>query len=176
MGALMAIPRRLLVVAASAATAGVLWYVAQRAKKAQETDDRKDSAVDEANKAKDSGSAKADDGKGDDGKGADTDGTAATAEAPKTGGDNDGAKKELALFLAGDAWHDEIGWQALWEKDSVATPDAWLRIAGTQVLQNERKKLAEHPALLAGCRRRWIVVCRYAGIDVGEAATLWNEG
>ena len=169
----MAIPRRLLVVAASAVTAGVLWYVAQRAKKGQERGDRQDGAVDEANKAEDAASAAKADDKRDDGQG--DDGTADGGDGPKAAGDNDGAKKELALFLAGDAWHDEIGWQALWEKDSVSTPDAWLRAAGTQVLQNERKKLAEHPALLAGCRRRWIVVCRYAGIDVGEAATLWND-
>jgi hypothetical protein len=87
----------------------------------------------------------------------------------------DGARKELALFLSGDAWHDEIGWQALWEKDGVPAPDAWLRQTGKEVLLAERQKLTDHPALLAGCRRRWIVVCRYAGIDVGEAATLWND-
>jgi hypothetical protein len=173
----MAIPRRLLVVAASAATAGVLWYVAQRAKQAQERSDRKDGgAVDEASKAKDAASADKDKDK-DKGDATEAKDGGGAESAGSTGGTpgNDGAKKELALFLAGDAWHDEIGWQALWEKDAVATPDAWLRVAGTQVLQNERKKLADHPALLAGCRRRWIVVCRYAGIDVGEAATLWND-
>ena len=43
------------------------------------------------------------------------------------------------------------------------------------MLAAERRKLAEHPALLAGCRRRWIVVCRYAGIEVTDAASTWNE-
>jgi hypothetical protein len=77
--------------------------------------------------------------------------------------------------LSGDAWHDEVGWQALWEKEGVATPSTWLRTRGREILAGERKKLVEHPALLAGCRRRWIVVCRYGGIDVGDAATLWNQ-
>lgn len=82
--------------------------------------------------------------------------------------------RELALFLAGESWYDEVGWQGIWEREGVGAPEEWLRTSGKEVLISERKKLAEHPALLAGCRRRWIVVCRYAGIDVSDAASLWN--
>jgi hypothetical protein len=161
----MAIPRRLIVVAASAAAAAVLWYVARRS---QAQGGR--SAVDDANDEKEKVEQK---------KRADAAAPAEPSEAnePKQpeATSADGARKELALFLSGDAWHDEIGWQALWEKDGVPAPDAWLRTAGREVLRVERQKLSDSPALLAGCRRRWIVVCRYAGIDVGEAATLWND-
>ena len=167
----MAIPRRLIVLAASAAAGAALWYVTQRTRKGQEKRHR--SAVDEANAEKDKiaeehNKADAEQQSGS----AVGDAPVAVGAAPST---TDGAKKELALFLAGDAWHDEIGWQALWEKDNVAAPDAWLKDAGRQVLTAERQKLTDHPALLAGCRRRWIVVCRYAGIDVGEAAAVWND-
>lgn len=169
----MAIPRRLIVLAASAAAGAALWYVTQRTRKDHEKRHR--SAVDEANAEKDKiadEKNKAD---------AEQQSVSAVVDAVAVGdvgaasNATDGAKKELALFLAGDAWHDEIGWQALWEKDNVAAPDAWLRDAGRQVLTAERQKLTDHPALLAGCRRRWIVVCRYAGIDVGEAAAVWND-
>jgi len=167
----MAIPRRLIVLAASAAAGAALWYVAQRAKKAQDGADK--GAVDDANREKDKAKDDADKQAAD--KPAESPPAASTTPPPAAKPAEEGARKELALFLAGDAWHDEIGWQALWEKDGVAAPDAWLRDAGRQVLAAERTKLTDHPALLAGCRRRWIVVCRYAGIDVGDAASLWNE-
>ena len=64
--------------------------------------------------------------------------------------------------------------EALWEREGIESPEGWLRTIGKDVLVDERKKLAAHPALLAGCRRRWIVVCRYAGVDVSDAASLWN--
>lgn len=172
----MAIPRRLIVVAASAAAAGVLWYVAQRA---QRQGGR--SAVDDANDEKEKADAdrkKAADSSAPSEKNGEKTGDAnksAGGTDQKSGAPADGAQKELSLFLSGDAWHDEIGWQALWEKDGVAAPDGWLRTSGRTVLVSERQKLTDHPALLAGCRRRWIVVCRYAGIDVGEAASLWND-
>lgn len=86
-----------------------------------------------------------------------------------------GGASELSEFLAGDSWFDENGWSGIWEREGIADPAAWLRERGAEVLRREREKLKDHPALLAGCRRRWIVVCRYAGIDVGEAAALWNE-
>ncbi|MCP4500101.1 MAG: hypothetical protein GY822_09085 [Deltaproteobacteria bacterium] len=82
--------------------------------------------------------------------------------------------KELAAFLAGESWFDEMGWNTVWERAGVGTPEEWLRNKGLAALKTERKKLSDHPALLAGCRRRWIVVCRYAGIDVADAAQLWN--
>lgn len=162
----MAIPRRLIVVAVSAVAAGAMIYVSSRLKQAQSDQNKKRGAVDEANdkkadnvqnRAKDA-ATKTDDKS-----------TPASAGLP-----SEGALRELALFLAGDAWHDEIGWQALWEKDGIGAPDTWLKELGRSVLVTERKKLTEHPALLAGCRRRWIVVCRYAGIDVGDAASVWN--
>lgn len=166
----MAIPRRFIVLAASAAAGAALWYVAQRARKGQEN---QRSAVDDANAEKDKLTKEKEEQQKSAGDG--------QQQAQQPGGTTpaadgtDGAKKELALFLAGDAWHDEIGWQALWEKDGVAAPDAWLKDSGRQVLTAERQKLTDHPALLAGCRRRWIVVCRYAGIDVGDAAAVWND-
>ena len=87
---------------------------------------------------------------------------------------SDGAK-ELAAFLAGEQWFDELGWQGLWEREGIDTPSDWLKNQGIETLKAERAKLVEHPALLAGCRRRWIVVCRYAGIDVGDASAIWSE-
>jgi len=164
----MAIPRRLIVVAASAAAAGVLWYVAKRSQ-AQGGRSAVDDTNDEKEKAEAEQKKKADDAAPGEAK------EAAEPKKTEPAASVDGARKELALFLSGDAWHDEIGWQALWEKDGVPAPDAWLRQTGKEVLLAERQKLTDHPALLAGCRRRWIVVCRYAGIDVGEAATLWND-
>ena len=86
-----------------------------------------------------------------------------------------GAVRDLTEFLAGESWFDEMGWQGVWEREGIDEPEAWLKDAGLKALKAERKKLVDHPALLAGCRRRWIVVCRYAGIDVSEAASLWSS-
>jgi hypothetical protein len=192
----MAIPRRLIAVALSAAAAGALLYVSSRMRQSP-----RKSAVDEANDEKEraaAGKRRVDDQQGGEKSGAEgaerapgtdagaarTSSTAssttsssssAPASSAPSGSQAAGAQQELALFLAGDAWHDEIGWQALWEKEGVASSSEWLRTRGRTVLVSERQKLAEHPALLAGCRRRWIVVCRYAGIDVGDAANLWNQ-
>ncbi len=176
----MAIPRRLLVVAASAVAAGVVWYVAKRS---QAPAGR--SPIDEGNDEKDRAEAEAREKKkqaeqAEPGASSSSSSSSSSTQTNETTSQGspavvDSARKELALFLSGDAWHDEIGWQALWEKDGVAAPDAWLRDAGKAVLVTEREKLTNHPALLAGCRRRWIVVCRYAGIDVGEAAGIWND-
>ncbi len=173
----MAIPRRLIVLAVSAAAAGVMLYVSQQVKKQGER--REKSPIDEANEKKDAAAkeklAKEEANKAaeaaEKGTGTTPPTTTTTATTTANGA---GTQKELALFLAGDAWHDEIGWQALWEKEGVAAPEDWLKTKGKDVLIGERKKLVDHPALLAGCRRRWIVVCRYAGIDVGDAAVLWN--
>lgn len=175
----MAIPRRLIVLAVSAAAAGAVLYVSQRMKKAQERDDKK-GPVDEANEKKDAAEKKAEEKKSEERKAADASSSSSSSEAssstpPASSSTASTAQKELALFLAGDAWHDEIGWQALWEKESINDAGAWLKGAGKEVLIAERKKLVEHPALLAGCRRRWIVVCRYAGIDVGDAASIWTS-
>ena len=174
----MAIPRRLLVVAASAVAAGVVWYVAKRSSAPSGR-----SPIDEGNDEKDRAEAEAKEKKKEAEQAAAGSSSSSSASSASQSTDTaskepavvDSARKELALFLSGDAWHDEIGWQALWEKDGVAAPDAWLRDAGKAVLVTERQKLTDHPALLAGCRRRWIVVCRYAGIDVGEAAGIWND-
>jgi hypothetical protein len=168
----MAIPRRLLVVAASAVAAGVVWYVTKRSAAPKGR-----SPIDEGNDEKDRAEAEAKEKKKQaEQAAAGTSSSSSQATASQEpAAVVDSARKELALFLSGDAWHDEIGWQALWEKDGVAAPDAWLRDAGKAVLVTERQKLTDQPALLAGCRRRWIVVCRYAGIDVGEAAGIWND-
>ena len=165
----MAIPRRLIVVAVSAVAAGAMLYVSSRMKQMQQDQNKKRGAVDDTNDSKDT----AEQNKKQQENAAKTADSAGSSSSSK-GIPSEGALRELSLFLAGDAWHDEIGWQALWEKDGIAAADAWLKEMGKDVLVNERKKLTEHPALLAGCRRRWIVVCRYAGIDVGDAANLWN--
>ncbi len=94
---------------------------------------------------------------------------------PTTVHEGPAGEKELSEFLAGDSWYDEGGWRSIWEREGVADAGAWLRKEGKTTLKRARDSLADHPALLAGCRRRWIVVCRYAGIDVSDAASLWNE-
>lgn len=86
-----------------------------------------------------------------------------------------GGQRELREFLAGESWYDEMGWHSVWDRSGIDSPEEWLRSEGVAMLKAEREKLADHPALLAGCRRRWIVVCRYAGIDVADAAQLWND-
>ena len=171
----MAIPRRLLAVAVSAVAAGAFLYVSSKMKGAQGGQRR--SPVDEANDEKDSREKeKAEERRREAsvGDGAGSGSNTSGGTSAKGGKAEDGARKELSLFLAGEAWHDEIGWQALWEKEAVSNPDAWLRSEGKSVLGEERAKLTDHPALLAGCRRRWIVVCRYAGIDVADTANIWN--
>lgn len=168
----MAIPRRLIVVAVSAAAAGAMLYLSAQRRKQSERKEK--SPIDEANESKEKKEAadkeaaeKSESKKSESAE-------SKPAESSSASSSSSTAQKELALFLAGDAWHDEIGWQALWEKEGVASPEDWLKSKGKEVLVGERKKLTDHPALLAGCRRRWIVVCRYAGIDVGDAATLWT--
>ena len=86
-----------------------------------------------------------------------------------------GGVKELSDFLAGESWFDEAGWKGLWEREGIDDPAAWVKSTGLDTLKGERAKLTEHPALLAGCRRRWLVVARYAGIDVSDAAELWHQ-
>jgi hypothetical protein len=189
----MALPRRLIAIAVSAAAAGAFFYISSKLR--QPPRDR--GPLDDANDAKDSskrtdgnsaGQRAGDTSKHDDSqknagsRGASDEASTASQQASSSsaGGSTteagaSSAQRELSLFLAGDTWYDEIGWQALWEKEGVGAPDEWLRTRGRDVLLGERKKLVEHPALLAGCRRRWIVVCRYAGIDVGDAAHLWNQ-
>jgi hypothetical protein len=107
------------------------------------------------------------------------------SEGPETGSDESaqgsvahglpGGERELSEFLGGESWFDEVGWQEIWKREGVVNPSEWLQDAGQRVLTLERRKLADHPALLAGCRRRWIVVSRYADIDVAIAAELWNQ-
>jgi hypothetical protein len=153
----MAIPRQLIVIAASAAAAGMVIYARNRMREQEER----------ARAARKSGASAAPSS-------SDAGPAASAAAGDAAAPTESGALRELALFLAGESWHDEVGWQGIWEREGVAAPDGWLRTTGKGVLANERKKLAEHPALLAGCRRRWIVVCRYAGIDVSDSAALWN--
>jgi hypothetical protein len=152
----MAVPRRLIVIAASALATGAVLYVRNRMKERAEREKA------EGAKPSPGPSAAA---------------PASSAAAPGQGSASDapaGSLRELSQFLAGESWYDELGWQGIWEREGIDTPDGWLRSKGRDVLATERAKLVEHPALLAGCRRRWIVVCRYAGIDVADAASLWS--
>jgi hypothetical protein len=198
----MAIPRRLIAVAVSAVAAGAVLYFSSRRRgppvptAVDEANREKESAQTTHRAAAAAGDTPRPGG----GSPPSSSGAPAAGSAPRASGTpttptgeavpssssspsetsvgregSGGARHELALFLAGDAWHDEVGWQAMWEKESVPTPSGWLRTTGREVLSAVRRRLIEHPALLAGCRRRWIVVCRYGGIDVGEAASLWNQ-
>ncbi len=147
------VPRRLLIVAAGAVGTAAFLYL--RNKVLAERDGRRRERHKDDAPSPNGGSGSAS--------------TAAEGEAQS------GSVRELSLFLAGESWYDEIGWQGIWEREGIESPEGWLRTTGKDVLVDERKKLEAHPALLAGCRRRWIVVCRYAGVDVGDAAALWNS-
>jgi hypothetical protein len=164
----MAIPRRVIALAASAAAAGVLLYLRKRAadqgRQQRRTDDDRKSVTEEINEQREQREQTSEQ-KQDTG--------VPRTEATRTG--DTAAVKELSLFLAGDAWHDEVGWKALWDREHIESPSTWLHENGHAALRKERAKLQNHPALLAGCRRRWIVVCRYANIDVADAALLWNQ-
>lgn len=151
----MPIPRRLVMIALGAAGAGVALYLRNRAAEKREEERRKQEQPPPPPAGADAPPASA-------------------APATSTDGPPPGAVQELAKFLAGETWYDEMGWNGIWEREGIDTPEGWLKTKGKDVLAAERKKLVDHPALLAGCRRRWIVVCRYAGIDVTDAAQLWN--
>ena len=158
----MALPRGLIVVAASALAAGAVLYVRNKMMQQQRRNEETKSSSNGSSSSSSSSS---------------TDASTSHSSAPpaESGAPQSGSVRELSLFLAGESWYDEVGWQGIWEREGIESPEQWLRSTGKDVLTAERKKLAEHPALLAGCRRRWIVVCRYAGIDVTDAATLWNN-
>ncbi len=157
----MAIPRRLIIIAASAAIAGAALYMQNRMRARRDAAAKKPEPTGPGEPAKPDAATPA----------AAPTSTSTSADAAAPGG----AARELSLFLAGESWHDEIGWQGIWEREGIESPEGWLKGKGKEVLAAERRKLADHPALLAGCRRRWIVVCRYAGIDVTDAASTWNE-
>jgi hypothetical protein len=153
----MAIPRRFLVIAAGALATGAVLYIRNKMreqKREPATSPSSSSSTPPPDPEKTSASS--------------------AAPASSTADGKHGSQKELSLFLAGESWYDEVGWQGIWEREAIESPEGWLKSTGKDVLVEERKKLAAHPALLAGCRRRWIVVCRYAGIDVADSASLWN--
>lgn len=167
-----AINRRLLWVAAGAVGAGAYLFVRHRLDALREEQSQRERGASRSGSASEArpGGAEA---RSDEG-GA-TGAEAAPAAAPTTTHEGPAGEKELSEFLAGDSWYDESGWRGIWEREGVADAAAWLRKEGKAVLRRAREALRDHPALLAGCRRRWIVVCRYAGIDVSDAAALWNE-
>lgn len=76
---------------------------------------------------------------------------------------------ELREFLNGDSWYDEIAWHGIWKREGISSPSEWMREIGRAELVKTAASVFDHPALLAGCRRRWIVVCRYAGINAEDA-------
>ena len=159
----MAIPRRFLIIAASALATGALLYARNKIRERNEKSSKRSDPKDPAPKHEPSPSS--------------TSSKSSTAPSPSPSDEagQTGSMRELALFLAGESWYDEVGWQGIWEREAIESPEGWLRTVGKDVLVKERGKLASHPALLAGCRRRWIVVCRYAGIDVADSAALWNS-
>ncbi len=160
----MAIPRRYIWVAAGAAfTVGAMLVRNQLDKlQRQQREDDRDRERNEHDKDR---SPKPDD----------EDQGAPRPEDKSADSDMVSPDKELTEFLAGDSWYDEAGWKSLWEREGIDEPAAWLKEKGLTVLKGQREALKDHPALLAGCRRRFIVVARYAGIDVSDAAKLWNS-
>lgn len=177
----MAIPRRLIVIAASAAVTGLVLYARNRMKDSKREEPRapKPGAHDAAasptaaqptptaaQPTRPSATPRTATAA------APSDATEAQPGEPAASG---GVVRELSQFLAGETWHDEAGWKGLWAREAVSVPETWLRTSGKDVLAAERAKLARAPALLAGCRRRWIVVCRYAGLSVDDAASLWTS-
>lgn len=160
----LALPRRLLWVAAGAVGAGAYLYVRtrldtlRRAEASEARSAAKPRPPPPRNAATSTAEPKA------------APGPAETPEASTTAGET-----ELRAFLAGDSWFDEGAWQAIWTREAIADSAAWLSQRGLDVLRDSRATLASQPALLAGCRRRWIVVCRYAGLDSARAAALWED-
>jgi len=176
------IPRRYIWVAAGAAVAGAAMYLRNRFAK-DEHDEFYDARAKDKPSASKAKAAPADKADTKAEKSEKPEAGGAEGEEPKTGdedspqADDDRAAsaRELAEFLSGDSWYDEAGWRSIWEREGIEDATAWLKDEGQTVLTKERESLSDHPALLAGCRRRWIVVCRYAGIDVSDAAALWNK-
>lgn len=152
----MAVPKQYVFVALGAVGAFGYLYLRNRMSGPESQEDEKPGS--KSTRPSPSSAKKAEDAKGN---------------APKD--DLPGGQRELREFLAGESWYDEMGWHSVWDRSGIDSPEEWLRSDGVSMLKAEREKLADHPALLAGCRRRWIVVCRYAGIDVADAAQLWND-
>jgi len=86
---------------------------------------------------------------------------------------SDSNQETLYSFLYGNAWYDEEFWLDLWKKEGV-DPALWLE--GAAILPAKKVKLAfvDSPALLIGSRRRWLVVCRYAGLEDEVSKNLWD--
>ena len=158
----MPIPRRLVMIAVGAVGAGVVMYLRNRQLEQKQKERDREEGFKQRETPPPAEQPPAD-------------APPAAAPSPAPAASSAGATKELAAFLAGESWYDELGWQGIWEREGIDAPEGWLKTKGKDVLAAERKKLVEHPALLAGCRRRWIVVCRYAGIDVTDAAATWNQ-
>jgi hypothetical protein len=175
---IMNIPRRFLWIAAGALGASAYLYFRKRLQP-EESPSAGDQDREDVVNQRDTASPQQDapEKAGADGDGASEDSSQNQGESPPEGAADalPGGERELSEFLGGESWFDEVGWQEIWEREGVSDPADWLKTAGLKVLSAERKKLADHPALLAGCRRRWIVVSRYADIDVAIAAELWNQ-
>ena len=172
-----AINRRLLWVVVGAAGAGAYLYVRHRldSLRQQEGTSERDVSAGTSSSTGPAGATTTAKDPAEGSSGVTAEGAPATEGAPSEVHTGPAGEKELSEFLAGDSWYDESGWRGIWEREGVADAAAWLRKEGKAVLRRARESLKDHPALLAGCRRRWIVVCRYAGIDVSDAAALWNE-
>lgn len=160
----LALPRRLLWVAAGAVGAGAYLYVRTRIDTLRRAEASEARAAAKARSPAPSSSETST-----------TEPKAAPAPADTTDAAKTAGETELRAFLAGDSWFDEGAWQAIWAREAIGDSAAWLSQRGLDVLRDSRETLASQPALLAGCRRRWIVVCRYAGLDSSRAAALWED-
>src|SRR4051812_16899418 len=110
----MAIPRRILVIAAGALATGALLYmrnkVRERKDQQQRAQDKSTSSSSSSSSSSTSTSTSSDGGE-----------SKASADGPA------GSKRELSLFLAGESWYDEVGWQGIWEREAIESPEAWLK-------------------------------------------------
>ncbi len=80
----------------------------------------------------------------------------------------------LFEFLSGNIWLDARQWRDLWAEQPELELRDWLLDEGAAILNDVRRSLITQPALLSGCRRRWLVVCRHANMEETEALEAWK--
>jgi hypothetical protein len=80
---------------------------------------------------------------------------------------------ELVRFLDGDVWHDEESWTNMWREAGIYGAD--FLADNLELLEVTIKRHNPHPAMLAGARRRWIVVNRYVGVSSEAAMAIWDS-
>ncbi len=84
---------------------------------------------------------------------------------------------KLESFLMGENWYNRASWVNAWgvHLPEGATAKEWISSQGVEVLNIAIESCREGLPNVSGCRRRWIVVCRYADVDLEEALSLWQR-